>query len=118
MTAPLSMDLRRRVARAIEDEPSSLQIAARFGVSASFVRKLRIRVRNGDSLEPLPHGGGRSRCLDERDLGTIAELVGKQPDATLAELCDALENRRRKRVSEPSMCRALQRLGVTRKKKI
>jgi transposase len=111
------MDLRRRVAQAIEEEASSLRIAARFGVSASFVRKLRIRVRNGESLEPLPHAGGRARCIGEDDLAAIAGLVEDRPDATLAELCDGLEKCRGKRVSEPSMCRALQRLGVTRKKK-
>ena len=117
MTVPLSMDLRKRVAEAFTDEPSSLQIAARFGVSSSFVRKLRIRLRNEGTLEPRPHGGGPARCVDEDDLAAIARSVGERPDATLGELCEALAKRTGKRISEPSMCRALQRLRITRKKR-
>jgi transposase len=117
MTVPLSMDLRERVAEAFADEPSSIQVAARFGVSSSFVRKLRIRLRSEGTLEPRPHGGGRVRCVDEDDLAAIAKSVEERADATLAELCEALAKRTGKRVSEPSMCRALQRLRITRKKR-
>ena len=75
MTAPFSMDLRERVAKTFEEEPSSSRIAERFGVSPSFVRKLRIRLRKGGTLVPLPHGGGRTRCLDADDLAAITKGV-------------------------------------------
>lgn len=45
--------------------------------------------------------------------GDLRELVSARPDATLAELCIAIEGRTGVGVSRATMCRELRRLGFT-----
>jgi hypothetical protein len=46
-----SLDLRQKVLAALETESSSEVVAERFGISASFERKLRVRVKqSGDPV--------------------------------------------------------------------
>jgi transposase len=115
--AAYSMDLRRRALRAVQAQMSSGQVAELLDVSPSFVRKLRLRWLREGTIKPRPHGGGKPRCVDERGEAIIGKLVRARPDATLAELCDAYDRRTHRRISEPSMCRVLQRLGITRKER-
>jgi transposase len=84
---PYSLDLRQRVAAAVDHhEGSQRQIAARFRVSLSFItRLLRTRRRTG-ALAPRPHGGGHPPALDRAGRQRLRRLVRKQPDATLEEL--------------------------------
>jgi transposase len=111
---PISMDLRRRIAAAVDaEEGSQREIAERFGVSESSIFRLLQHRRKTGGLEPSPHGGGRSSSLDADDRGRLAELVGKQPDATLQKLktfggfdCTLT-----------TVWRTLRRMGLTRKKK-
>ena len=57
---PSSMDLRERVAAAVDHhEGSQRQIAWTFRVSLSFVVRLLQRRRDAGTLEPQPHGGSR-----------------------------------------------------------
>ena len=59
---PYSMDLRERVAAAIDEgEGSERPIAKRFRVSVSFVTRLLQRRRDAGTLAPKPHGAGRGR---------------------------------------------------------
>jgi transposase len=112
---PYSEDLRTRVIDAIDQHEGSLrQIAGRFRVSLSFIVRLLRHRRQTGSLRPKPHGGGRLPALDGDQLEHLRELVGKQPDATLEEL------RQRLAVgcSLAALCRALKKLGITRKKKV
>ena len=110
-----SMDLRERVVAALDEGESSLEVASRFGVSDSWVRKLRLRRAMTGTIGPKPHGGGKHRCIDTWGEQVLRELVAECNDAVLAELCDALAARVR-RVSIQSMSRALIRMGLTRKK--
>jgi hypothetical protein len=62
---PYSMDLRERVAAAVDDHVWSLrQIAGLFRVSISFVSRLLKRRRATGALDSEPHRGGRRRVLD------------------------------------------------------
>lgn len=111
---PLSMDLRRRIAAAVDaKEGSQCEIAERFGVSESSVFRLLQRRRKTGGLEPSPHGGGRSSSLDADAEKRLAELVARRPDATLRKLktfggfdCTLT-----------TVWRSLRRMGLTRKKK-
>src|SRR5208337_3549125 len=61
---PYSMDLRERVAAAIDaGEGSQRQVAKRFRVSVSFVTRLVQRRRDAGTLAPKPHGGGPRPAL-------------------------------------------------------
>ena len=47
----------------------------------------------------------------------LIELVEKSPDATLAEYCEYWQESHEHIISQSMMCRALQKLELTRKKK-
>lgn len=109
-----SMDLRERVAAAVDEgDGSQREIAEVFRVSLSFVSRLLKRRREAGTLEPEPHGGGPRRVLDAADRWRLAGLVAEHNDDTLEEL------RRRGgfACSPTTIWRALRRLGLTRKKK-
>jgi putative transposase len=113
-----SLDLRERVVAAWDQgtRPQS-EIAEDFGVSLSFVSKLLRRRRQTGDAAAKPHAGGFASAVDTRAQAALRALVAQRPDATLAELGDGLAERCGVRRSVPVICRALQRLGLTRKKR-
>ena len=113
-----SLDLRKRIVEAVERGLETKRaIAVLFGVHESFIYKLlRLQRERGD-LAPLPHGGGASAKLTEVNLTILFELVAATPDATLAELAQQLQQRRRLTVSQSTICRGLQTLTLTVKKR-
>jgi transposase len=113
-----SLDLRERVVAACEEaESTRSEIAEEFGVSVSFVTKLLRKLRQTGSAAARPHRGGPPPALDGGALSQLADLVVRQPDATLAELRRRLTRRKGGvRVSRPTLCRALAKLGLRRKK--
>ena len=115
----LSLDLRERVWRACQQEAMGpAEAAEQFGVSRSFVNKLLRRYRDEGTLAARPRGGNRPPALDAGDLREVRRLVRERPDATLAEYCQALRERRPDgaAVRVWTMCRALARLGLPLKK--
>jgi transposase len=112
-----STDLRQKIVRAYDEGlGSQRQIAEMFGVSRSFVEKLLHRRRTTGDIVALPHGGGRTALCQHKEHLLVRRLIQQQPDATLDELCEAVEHKRRVRVSRPTMSRLLQRLDLSRKK--
>ena len=76
---PYSMDLRERVAAAIDEgEGSERQIAKRFRVSVSFVTRLLQRRRDAGTLAPKPHGGGPRPVLGFPEQVRLAMLIAEQ----------------------------------------
>ena len=63
------------------------------------------------------HGGGPVARLHDPELALLRHEVEQQADVTLAELQGTLAAQRQVRVSRATICRALQRLGLPRKKK-
>jgi transposase len=112
---PYSMDFRRAVARAYDECGSSTDVAEQLGCSASWVRRLvQRRVAHGGVLrEPgKPARRDDQRTYDDADERTIRELIRRRPDATLAEVAEALG-----KAAHPStVSRTLDRLGLPRKK--
>ena len=112
-----STDLREKIVRAYDEGlGSQRKIAELFGVSRSFVEKLLHRRRTTGQVAALPHGGGRTVLCQHKERDLVRRLIEKQPDATLDELCEAVEHKRRVRVSRPTMSHLLQRLDLSRKK--
>ena len=112
-----SNDLRERVWRACHDEAMGPSEAAEeLGVSRSFVCKLLRRYRDEGTLSAKPRGGNRPPALGAADLAALRRLVRERPDATLAELCRSLDERRGVKVRVWTVCRALARLKLPRKK--
>ena len=112
-----SLDLRQRIINAHNNRENSLrQLASRFNVSLNFVQKLIRRYQNEGTLDPKPHGGGSVAKLANH-LSVVQQLVEEDNDATLAELCERIEQRTEIRVSQSTLFRVLQQLDLTRKKK-
>lgn len=113
---PYSQDLRNRILQALEAGTATQRaIAERFCVSGSFVEKLWQRWRRSGSSAAKPHAGGRQGSLKDH-LEFLRHEVAKQPDATLADLRDRLAAAQGPQVSPATICRALQRLKLPRKK--
>lgn len=117
MALPISNDLRERIIRFYEnhDDYTQQDLADEFAVSKSFIEKLLRRWLTTGSSAALPHAGGRTRTLKDHDQ-TVQQLVAQQPDATLAELQTRLAKQTKLQVSQPTICRTLQRLRWRRKK--
>jgi transposase len=110
---PYSMDLRERVAQAVDQKEGSLrQLARRFCVSLSFITRLLGLRRQTGSLEPRPPRSGPPPLLDAAGLQRLRQLVQDQPDAILDELAARLA------CSRMTVWRALRKLRITRKKKV
>ena len=110
---PYSMDLRERVVAACDArEGTREQIAARSSVSVSWIRDLLKRRRETGSIGPRPRGGGRPPAFDEAAAERLREAVRADDDATLEELAEAAGVA----CCPSAVHRALDRLGVTRKK--
>ena len=111
--AAYSMDLRERVAAACDEGiDSHVEIAERFSVSQSWVRRLLQRRRQTGSIDPKPHGGGRPPAFAGQAAERLRGAVAADPDATLRELAAASGVACGTSVVD----RTLRRLRITRKK--
>jgi transposase len=113
-----SNDFRQKLVQAYEAGRGSQRALARlFGVSLSFVQELLQRYRQTGSVAPKPHGGGKPSKVAPHG-AEIVRLHTEQPDASLAERCEQLAKAAHVRVSRMTMSRALERLELTRKKRL
>jgi transposase len=118
MATPYSLDLRRKVVQACQRPGQSQRAVAEFfGVSLSFVEGLLRRVRRSGELVPLRRRPGPHPKVDEDACQRLERWLQEQPDLTLAELAERLQADGCPVVSTPTVCRALQRLGLRRKKR-
>ena len=111
MAAPYSMDLRERVARAWDASGDADEIAATFHVSRAWVHRLMQRRRETGTLAPRKPTKFRSRVLAGQE-ARLAALITARPDATLAELREALPTT----AALSTLWLEIDRLGLTVKK--
>src|SRR5262245_46549037 len=90
MAAAYSMDLRTRVLKDSDAGLSSKELAERYHVSRAWVDALKQRRRETGAFAPLQQLKFRRRALAATELDRLATLVAARPDATLAELREAL----------------------------
>src|SRR3954469_14543181 len=107
-----SRDLRKRVLAACDGGRRTKEVARLFEVSPAWVRRLKQRRREFNTIEPLPRKYGPDPKLTPAHRARLREAVEQKPDATLAELKRALGLP----ASVPTICRALQALGLSLKK--
>jgi transposase len=110
--APYSMDLRQRVARAWDANPDADAIAAKYEVSRAWVHRLIQRRRETGSLTPRKQTKFRRYALDDQQHTKLQALITARPDATLAELQEALPTA----AALSTLWRTIDRLGLTVKK--
>lgn len=112
---PIPVEWRERILRAYEEDGQTMaEVAERFYVSEQTVSNLIHQKRDTGSLEPAPHGGGREPRIQGEDAERLREAVDENPDATLEELAELIGID----VDASVMHRTLERLGITRKKKV
>ena len=111
MAAAYSMDLRQRVIQDADAGFSSKELAARYHVSRAWVDALKQRRRETGAIAPHKQTKFRRRVLEGQE-DRLRALVTAQPDATLAELRDAL----RTAVAVSTVWRELNHLDFTVKK--
>ncbi len=117
MAKPYSLDLRQKVFAAYQaGGDSQEQVAARFGVSQSFVRDLVALFREQGSVEARPRGGGRACSITAEVAQAIKAAVTSQNDATIQEHRQSLAAQGHS-LSHSALGRALLALELTRKKR-
>ncbi len=111
-----SEDLRRRIVSAVEDGMSKAQAARTFSVSLSSVKRYVNKAHRGESLTPKKSPGSAPK-LDREG----KQATRRRPPRT--PLCHPSRSLRLHRghhrtlsVSRSTMCRAIARIGPTRKK--
>ena len=110
-----SEDLRKKIVDAIERGRPKAQAARTFGVGISTVKRYATKVRRGESLEPGKAPGKRPK-IDERVGKLLEEDLKERPFVTLRERCEYVRAVSGVLVSRSTMCRAIARVGSTRKK--
>lgn len=115
---PFSEDLRARIVVVYEEtELSYPQVAERFQVSESSVRRFVKHWRETGAVTPTRPVNGRHAKIDKEGGAILAELVKMHVDASQDELRERLAVNTGTLVSQPTLCRALQRARITRKKR-
>jgi transposase len=115
MPAPISMDLRLRIVRAVERGSSIRAAARRFAVSPSAAIELMQPARATGSAAPERYGGHRRPVLEPHETD-LRRLVEATPDITLAELQSELRRRLGVRAGLSTIHNALRRIGLRLKK--
>jgi len=111
MAAAYSLDLRKRVIQDSDAGLTSKELAARYHVSRAWVDALKQRRRETGSIAPHKQTKFRRRVLEGQE-DRLRALVTARPDATLAELRDAL----RTSAALATIWRELNQLDLTIKK--
>ena len=118
MMKPFSEDLRARMVVVYEETALSYpQVAERFQVSESSVRRFVKQWRETGMVTPKLPINGRQPKMNEEGGAILAELVKMHVDASQDELRERLAVNTGTLVSQPTLCRALQRARITRKKR-
>ena len=110
-----SEDLRRKIVSAVERGMSKSQAARTFDVSLSSVKRYVKKADHGESLAPKKSPGSAPK-LDEKATKLLEADLGQRPFATLQEHRDYIHALTGLSVSRSTMCRAIARIGTTRKK--
>jgi transposase len=106
------------VVRAVVVEGQTYEEAAeRFAIGRASVSRWLRRQRETGNVSPDKMGGPRHGILDEDGLSVVRELVEEKPDRTIAELKVGFESKTGRTTSTSGISRALQKLGLVRKKK-
>jgi transposase len=99
----------------LEAGKTQAEVAAQFQIHKSTLEKWWYRWRDTGSCAALPPASDPKRTLQAAER-FIRDEVKKQPDLTLVELCERVEEAKGLRASPSMMCRELKILNLPRKK--
>src|SRR4051812_7007901 len=107
-----SIDLRTRILAACDAGQKTKQVAATFSVSPAWVRRLKQRRREDNSIAPRPIPGGKPK-LDDAARSKLSGFVRERPDATLEELRQRIASELGIRISIGALWETLRRMEFT-----
>src|SRR5215217_297521 len=110
-----SIDLRQKIVDALERGMPKAQAARTFGVGITTVKRYATKAQRGEPLEPAKAPGKRPK-IDERVGKLLEEDLKERPFVTLRQRCDYVEAISGVCVSRSTMCRAMAKIGSTRKR--
>ena len=110
-----SEDLREKIVAAVGRGISKSQAARTFGVSLSSVKRYVKKAHHGESLAPKKSPGSAPK-LDEKATKLLEAELKQRPFATLQERRDYIHALTGLSVSRSTICRAIARIGSSRKK--
>jgi transposase len=110
-----SEDLREKIVAAVGRGISKSQAARTFGVSLSSVKRYVNKADHAESLAPNKSPGSAPK-LDERSTKLLEADLKQRPFATLQERRDYIHALTGLSVSRSTTCRAIARIGSSRKK--
>jgi transposase len=110
-----SEDLRSRIVSAVDSGMSKTHAARTFSVSLSSVKRYVKKAQRGESLAPKKRPGSVPK-LDEKARKLLEDDLQERPYLTLQDRCEYIEVLTGLSVSRSTMCRAIARIGPTRKK--
>ena len=111
-----SKDLRHKIVDALGRGMPKTEAARTFGVGISTIKRYASKAKRGEPLEPGKAPGRRPK-MDERVGKLLEEDLKERPFVSLRERCDYVEAISGVSVSRSTMCRAIARIGSTRKKR-
>jgi transposase len=112
-----SEDLRARVLAAIDGGMAARSTACVFRVSVSYIYKALIRRRRTGEVSASSRRGHRPRKLTPAQEAALATHIAAHPDITLAALQTWLAGEHAVRLSNGAMWSAVDRLGLSFKKR-
>lgn len=113
-----SVDMGEKIVAAhLTQKMSIRKVATVFAVSKSLVQKQVKQQQTEGNLQPQQRRKPQLSLLTNAE-EEVRALVAEHPDATRVELCELFAIKTVNWVSQAAMCRCLQKLGLTRKKKL
>src|SRR5512142_2098305 len=85
-----SMDFRRRVMEVYDQGLETAEVCEAMGCCRSWARRLKQRRSECGSIEPKKPQRPDKRTYNDADEQKIRELIKHKPDATLAEVVQAI----------------------------
>jgi len=113
----LSMDIRKKVMKAIEGGMSRRKAAARFDIGPATAVRWAKRVETTGEIAPSQMGGDRRSRRIEAHAGFILAQIEGKPDLTIMELREKIRERHGVGFGYGTVWRFLARHRITRKKK-
>jgi len=115
MPRPLSEDLRRRIAAALDSGETTRATARRFGVSVATAVRIGQKWRSGRGLQPGKMGGQRPHLLAGETADWIRLRLTEKQDLTMRALAAELAERGVV-VTHDTVWRFVRRQGLSFKK--
>lgn len=117
MPSYYSIDFRKKILEAVlEHDETNEEIAERFKVSVSTVKRVGRRFRETGKIEVYLNRGGRKIKIPEEALNTLRQMIKHNSSLTLREMQEVLDSKFGIQVTLPTIHIALKGKNVRYKK--